>query len=129
MRQVTAAVIIERGRLFLVRRAAGESLAGYWELPGGKMEDGESLRACLQRELAEELAMTATVGQELARTVYHYEHGSFEMVALRTERHGGFELSVHDAHVWVSAEDAAELQLAPADIELIDQLIASGHWR
>lgn len=129
MRQVTAAVIIESGLMLLVRRAPGESLAGYWELPGGKLEDGEDLQSCLERELSEELAMASSVGQELARTVYHYHHGSFEMIALDTARLGDFSLSAHDAFVWASVQDAAQLQLAPADIDLIDQLIALGHWR
>lgn len=129
MKQVTAAVIVEDGHLLLVRRAPGESLAGYWELPGGKLEDGESLQNCLERELSEELAMDSSVGQELARTVYHYDHGSFEMVALQTQRLSSFELSVHDRFVWASSDEIADLQLAPADVDLIDQLIALSHWR
>ncbi len=129
MRQVTAAVIVEDGQMLLVRRAPSESLAGYWELPGGKLEDGESLESCLERELSEELAMGSAVGEALARTIYHYEHGSFEMVALRTQRLTGFELSVHDRFIWASSDDIADLQLAPADVDLIDQLLTLGHWR
>jgi len=129
MRQVTAAVIVEKGQLFLVRRARSEALAGCWELPGGKIEDGETLQECLRRELLEELAMQTTVGAELVRTVYQYEHGSFEMVALRTERLSGFALSVHDSFVWASPEDAVCLDLAPADIELVGRLISLGYWR
>lgn len=128
MKQVTAAVIIEDGRLFLVRRAQGESLAGFWELPGGKREGSENLRDCLERELLEELAMTASVEVELARTVYHYEHGSFELVALRTQRLSDFELTVHDAFAWRSVENLGELNLAPADVELVGKLVAHGYW-
>jgi 8-oxo-dGTP diphosphatase len=93
------------------------------------LEDGESLQACLERELLEELAMRATVADELARTIYHYEHGSFEMVALRTERLSDFALNVHDRVIWATSGDIAGLQLAPADVDLIDQILTLGHWR
>lgn len=122
MQQVAAAVIIEDGRLLLVRRAKGETLAGYWELPGGKLEDGETLQQCLGRELQEELAMAADVKQELMRTVYHYSHGSFEMIALRTERLSEFELTVHDACLWAAPDEVGQLELAPADVVLVHQL-------
>ena len=128
MRQVTAAVIIEDGLLFLVRRAEGQSLAGFWELPGGKIEPGESAQECLVRELQEELEMRAIVGEELARTEYHYDHGSFEMIALRTDRLSEFSLSVHDEFKWVSKGDIEGVKLAPADVKLVGQLVAAGHW-
>ena len=72
--------------------------------------------------------MCSAVGEELARTVYHYEHGSFEMVALRADRLSKFELSVHDRFLWASREDIAPLRLAPADVALVGQLIEQGHW-
>lgn len=122
MRQVTAAVIIEEGKLLLARRAPGEKLAGMWELPGGKVEPGESPQECLQRELIEELSMTAEVGEIVATTVYHYAHGSFAMLALEARRTSEFTLSVHDDARLVSRCELDELTLAPADIALIAQL-------
>lgn len=122
MKQVTAAVIIEEGRLLITRRPPGDPLAGLWELPGGKIEPGESSQECLARELTEELAMSVTVGAELARTIYHYDHGSFEMLALEVTRHSGFVLRVHDEFAWVPLSEIADYPLAPADVELVKQL-------
>ena len=51
--QVTAGVIYADGLILLARRAKGRSLAGFWEFPGGKVELGEDLIACLHRELQE----------------------------------------------------------------------------
>lgn len=126
MREVTAAVVIEEGRLLLVRRAPGEKLAGYWELPGGKVEPGESLAGCLRRELREELAMDSAVGEVVAQTVFQYEHGAFRMFALETRRLSEFALSVHDDYVWAQANEMAGIELAPADVELVSQLLTSG---
>ena len=122
MRQVTAAVIIEDRRLFLARRPPGDPLAGLWELPGGKIEPGETPQACLVRELQEELEMTATAGIVVAQAVYHYEHGSFEMLAIEATRLSAFQLQVHDQCAWVSLADIADYELAPADVLLVEQL-------
>lgn len=127
-RIVTAAVLIEDSRLLLARRAPHDRLAGCWELPGGKLESGESPQQCLARELREELAMTAEIGEVLAETVHEYAHGCFRMVALRTVRLSGFELLVHDRLAWVARDEIGEYKLAPADLALVGQLIESGHW-
>lgn len=128
MRRVTAAVIIEDGRLFVARRAPGGALAGAWELPGGKVEPGETPEECLERELAEELAMACEVGGLLATTVYHYEHGSFEMLAYAVTRRSEYELVVHDSCAWATRAELGSLRLAPADVELIAQLVDHGVW-
>jgi 8-oxo-dGTP diphosphatase len=123
MRRVTAAVIIEDGRILLARRPPGDPLAGLWELPGGKIEDGETPQECLERELLEELAMRAEVGPVLARTVYRYPHGVFELLALQATRTSDFELRAHDAFSWVDLEEAQMWALAPADQLLISELL------
>ena len=60
MRQilVTAAVINEADMFLMAQRSHGDE-AGKWEFPGGKVEPGEDPRACLRRELREELGVEA----------------------------------------------------------------------
>jgi 8-oxo-dGTP diphosphatase len=128
MRQVTAAVIIEDDRLLLARRPDGDPLAGLWELPGGKIEQGETPQECLERELIEELEMRASAGRLLARTVHHYDHGSFEMLALETARLGTYVPHAHDAVAWVSRAELGDFPLAPADVSLVADIVALGHW-
>ena len=62
---MVGAVIIDRGRVLAARRTRPLSLAGRWEFPGGKVEPGEDPTAALQREIAEELDLSITVGVEL----------------------------------------------------------------
>ena len=65
---MTAAVIERDGRVLVTRRQRGVHLEGYWEFPGGKCHPGESLAACLARELREELDVDARIGPEMFTT-------------------------------------------------------------
>ncbi|MEU3887379.1 (deoxy)nucleoside triphosphate pyrophosphohydrolase [Streptomyces sp. NPDC029041] len=60
-RIVVGAALVEDGRLLAARRSAPVELAGRWELPGGKVEPGETADAALARELREELGVDAEV--------------------------------------------------------------------
>ncbi len=65
MLAVVAGVIRRKGRYLVYRRPEGKLLAGKWEFPGGKLEEGESPEAALARELMEELGIRARVGRVL----------------------------------------------------------------
>ena len=73
LRLVVTAAVIERDHSFLVtRRPRGAHLEGYWEFPGGKCDPGESLAACLQREILEELDVEVAVGREIFSVAHDY---------------------------------------------------------
>ena len=55
--EVAAGLVHGEGRYLIARRKPGVHLAGFWEFPGGKREPGETLEACLRRELFEELGI------------------------------------------------------------------------
>ena len=62
MKHVTAVagILWRNGRYLAAERPAGKIMAGYWEFPGGKVEEGETPDDALIRELREELGITAT---------------------------------------------------------------------
>lgn len=64
-RIVVGAAIVRRGRLLAARRIEPPEFAGGWELPGGKVEPGESEVVALAREIAEELGIPARIGARL----------------------------------------------------------------
>jgi 8-oxo-dGTP diphosphatase len=69
---VSAAVLVEAGRVLLSQRKSGTHLAGAWEFPGGKVEPDEDPRDALVRELTEELGVTAEVGDIVEATFHRY---------------------------------------------------------
>ena len=133
---VVCALLEREGKILLGRRAPGRSLAGKWELPGGKQENGESPQQALQRELREELGwetepqfpvsavVTSDKGRDLRLEAW-YTLGPPTLApdTLPT-------LQVHDAFLWVDPEELFEPtpaygvhplleELAPADIPLL----------
>ncbi|MEU1373439.1 (deoxy)nucleoside triphosphate pyrophosphohydrolase [Streptomyces triculaminicus] len=66
VRVVVGGAVFHQGRLLAARRSAPPELAGRWELPGGKLEPGESAEQALVRELREELGVEAEPLERLA---------------------------------------------------------------
>jgi 8-oxo-dGTP diphosphatase len=123
---VTAAVIDRDGRFLVTRRQQGVHLEGYWEFPGGKCEAGESLDACLARELREELDVEAQVGEEVLVTTHPYADRSVELHFFRCDLKGEPRPLLGQEMRWATREELAALEFPPADAALIQML---GHER
>lgn len=123
MKEVSAAIIIEDGKVLLARRAKGEKLAGYWEFPGGKREEGETIDECLVREIREELSVDIEVVGEFDTSDYKYPGGRIRLIGLLAEiRNGVVSKTVHDLVEWIDISSVLDYQLAPADIPLAERL-------
>ena len=89
-----AAAVIERadGAFLLAQRPAGKVYAGWWEFPGGKIQDGETAAQTLSRELQEELGVKVERAYPWVTRIHAYEHATvrlhfFRVVAWRGEPH------------------------------------------
>ena len=120
---VAAAVIEEDGRYFVTRRHAGVHLEGYWEFPGGKCEPGESLEACLARELMEELGAHVTVGAEIFAVTHEYPDRNVELHFLACRLLSEPRPLLGQEMRWVSRRELKTLPFPPADDELIARLL------
>jgi 8-oxo-dGTP diphosphatase len=120
---VTAAVVERGGRLLVTRRLKGTHLEGYWEFPGGKCHEGELLEECLARELREELAVEATVGDLILTTTHDYPERRVELHFFECQLHGNPVPQMNQEMRWVLREDLLSLELPPADDELVAVLV------
>lgn len=123
---VTAAIIEKDGLVFAARRGPGKHLAGMWEFPGGKLENGEPPELCLQRELHEEFGIETRIGSLVGMNTHDYGSKLVELLAYRVEHLGGdFELRDHDELNWLDPKDLPKVDWAPADIPLVDQYLST----
>jgi 8-oxo-dGTP diphosphatase len=120
---VTAAVIERDGRYLITRRQPGVHLEGHWEFPGGKCTEGETLSACMQRELREELAVDAVVGRELFTTTHDYPERRVELHFFECELRGRPSPQQGQEMRWVRRNELEALQFPPADADLVRLLI------
>ncbi|MBN1394183.1 MAG: NUDIX domain-containing protein [Pirellulales bacterium] len=112
---VKALVADERGRILAIRRSAeSNQFGGNWDLPGGKVDPGESFDAALLREAAEEtgldIALTGVAG------AIEYECPTVRLAVLFMEaeaRSGQVRLSgEHDDYAWVERSELPEAGFA-----------------
>jgi 8-oxo-dGTP diphosphatase len=124
---VVTAAVVERGGAFLVtRRQRGVHLEGRWEFPGGKCNAGETLIACLRRELHEELNVDATIGEEIFATNHDYSDRRVELHFFTCEIEGRPEPQQGQEMRWVPRAELEALTFPPADAELISRLKKAG---
>jgi 8-oxo-dGTP pyrophosphatase MutT (NUDIX family) len=121
------AVVNWQGRLPLLRNERDE-----WELPGGKLEPGEEPAACLAREIQEELAWDATVGDPFHTWVYRVfpERHVFVLTFLATYD-GDAVPALSDEHkelVLVTPEQAEALNMPDDYKSAIRQAVERGHF-
>jgi len=119
---VTAAVVERDGRFLMTRRQRGVHLEGLWEFPGGKCEPGEDRAQCLARELKEELAVGARIGDEMFTTTYAYSDRLVELHFFRCELVGSPVPQIGQEMRWVARGELEALEFPPADRELIQML-------
>ena len=124
---VVAAVLaapVEQGRkVLIVRRGPGQSGAGFWEFPGGKVELGEAPEQALVREIEEELNLHIKVKALLGEEVFDYPSKTIRLRVYHTEiLSGELKLSEHDSHKWILPEEIDVEELSAADRPFVAKL-------
>ena len=126
MIDVVAAIIFNEGNILLARRALHKSLAGKWELPGGKIELNESPEAALKRELKEEFNISIRVNEHFKTVEHKYDNFSIRLISYYAEYlDGEFILTDHDLYAWVEVSKLYDYDLAEADKPIADDLVKS----
>jgi 8-oxo-dGTP diphosphatase len=126
--EVAAAIIRDdSGRYLITRRRPGSHLEGLWEFPGGKREAGESLRACLARELREELGGVFGVGDRVETVRWDYPDKSVVIHFFECRLVSGrVEARESQALEWVPAAALGDYAFPSADQALVERLRSRG---
>ena len=130
MKQVTVsgAVILRtnpetnKKEIFATQRGYGDYKDG-WEIPGGKLEPGETPEECIVREIREELA--TEVREERILGVVDYDYPTFHLTMhciLCTIVSGKLQLLEHEAAKWVNKETLRSVEWLPADRLILDKI-------
>lgn len=130
--EVVAAVIRLEDKVLAVQRGDGRYayVSRKFEFPGGKIENGESHRSAVLREIREELALEVEV-EDFLMTVQH-SYPDFELImhcyACRTSQEQPV-LHEHLTYRWCLTHELPSLDWAAADLPVVDRLLAQSHER
>jgi len=120
---VVAGILQKDGHILICQRRRSDTYGLQWEFPGGKVEAGEAMAGALRRELEEELAIQAHVGEEVYRLRHRYpdrfvEVAFFTVPSYRGEVHN----HVFESIEWAPRARLPEYHFLEADRPLVNRL-------
>lgn len=122
---VAVALLDADDRILLARRPPGKPLAGLWEFPGGKVQDGENPETALCRELAEELGIDVRPTCLAPFTFVSHRYAEFHLLMpLYVCRRWNGTVTAREGQElkWVRAARLGDYEMPPADKPLVAML-------
>ncbi len=120
--RVVAAVIRDGEKIFSTARGYGE-FKGQWEFPGGKIEEGETPKEALKREIKEELEADIEVDDLIETIEFDYPtfHLSMDCFWCKVIS-GELVLKEAEAAKWLTKDELDSVRWLPADLTIIDRI-------
>lgn len=119
------ALVDPDGRVLIAQRPEGKQMAGLWELPGGKIEPGETPEQAVIREMAEELGVSIKQECLSPLTFASHAYDSFHLlmpVFVCRRWQGNPRPSEHAAIKWVLPQRIRDYPMPPADDPVVARL-------
>ncbi len=123
-KQIGVAVIYnQQGRVLIARRPTTGVFGGFWEFPGGKVEDGETVQDCIKREILEELGIDIEVEESIITIDHLYPQFEVELMVYRCRYlHGEPQPLGCDEFRWVKVDELTQFTFPPANTQIISLL-------
>lgn len=126
MIQVAVGIIINDGKVLLCQRKKTARYGLKWEFPGGKVESGEEIIVCLRRELHEELAIDAVIGD-----LYHQQHclypdsGTFDVFYYLVPAFKGEIVNhVFESYEWTPISNLGQYDILEGNTDVVQKLMS-----
>lgn len=123
--EVGCAIITQKGKILIAQRKPGTHLGGFWEFPGGKLEKGENLGTCLEREVFEELYIRIRPRQLLCQAEHQYPDRKVvlyftfcDWLSRQPVKRDCLDFR------WVTPEELRSFRFPPADADILNVLLA-----
>lgn len=128
--EVAVGVLVKDGQSILLgQRPEGKPYAGYWEFPGGKIEDGETLFEALKRELLEEINVSILDANEFLTLEHDYPHAYVRLhICLVKNWTGDVRGLENQATAWLPIEEISQVEhstlqpILPATVPILEKL-------
>ena len=122
--RVVGAMIEKEGKYLITQRPPRATLPLLWEFPGGRVEPGETDEEALARELAEEMGISASVGERVIHVEHAYENYDIDFCVYRCQHVSGQiqHVGVND-HRWVRPHELDQYEFPAADEKTIAKLL------
>ena len=120
---VAAAILVKDNKYFIAKRNKDKHLGGFFEFPGGKQDNNETLEQTVVREIKEELNIDIAVNKKLGEE--HYKDDKINVhlhYFFCTIKGGEITLNEHDDSAWVSKEEFKNYEFAEGDKDIISLL-------
>jgi mutator protein MutT len=126
---VVACLVFGPEGLLIARRPQGKHLAGYWEFPGGKIDDGEDLFAAAVREIREETGLVIMPEYEWMRVDHCYPDRRVILHFVVCAHVSGVAAPLDcDAVAWIRLNELSDYRFPPADRQVLDRLGELKEW-
>lgn len=114
----------DRGQVLIDRRKPGGLFGGFWEFPGGKIEPGETVAACIQREIREELGIAIEVKEHLITVDHTYSDYRVSLMVHHCRHVAGEPQPLEcDELRWVNLDQLPEFAFPEANVQIIEALL------
>ncbi|MCH3964463.1 MAG: (deoxy)nucleoside triphosphate pyrophosphohydrolase [Clostridium sp.] len=123
--KVVGAIIENKDKEILCAlRSPKMSLPNRWEFPGGKIEQGETFKQAIEREIREELSCTVEFIDVFNNSIYEYEKFTVNLITVKCKLISGTPTkNEHSKLIWMPKENLPSLNWAPVDIPTMKKLL------
>ncbi|AJA67718.1 (deoxy)nucleoside triphosphate pyrophosphohydrolase [Myroides odoratimimus] len=124
--EVVAAILIHENDILCAQRAESklDYISKKFEFPGGKIEEGETKKEALRRELIEELNISPAINELYMTVVHQYKDFELTMHSFLCQMDNkDVTLNEHISSVWLKREELLTLDWAAADLPIVHKLI------